>query len=137
MVLGARVNTTRETKKKITDNKIMLLSAYTYSLYQDKMRQTPPELMTLESQMGTNEPATKNSWLKQIFLDFYYVFVFVFLTELFLLFFTLPLAMRLARTRRELFVHLFFAIFFAPAYLFVAVAGRVFKYSYEEDGLIR
>jgi len=117
----------------------MLLSAYSYSLYRDKMRQTPLEFMTPNDQMNKESAAgnSSNSWPYQLFLDFYYVFVLVFITELFLLFFTIPLAMQLARTRGELFAHLFFAIFFAPAYLFVAVAGRVFKYSYAEDGLIR
>jgi hypothetical protein len=102
----------------------MLLTAYAYSLYKDKIRQTPPELYRLESAKPSTDAGTGADPNES---NGYYLYAFMF--ELFCLFFTLPLALRLSRSRGEMVAHLFFAIFLAPFYLFIAVGGQIVRYT--------
>ena len=68
----------------------MLLTAYANSLYKDKIRQTPLELFTDSAVAGNGQPSADAGPNYNLYL---------FMTELFCLFFTLPLALRLSRSR--------------------------------------
>ena len=95
---------------------LLSLTAYKYALYADKNRQTLPELYTEDNQPQT---PPKPNWG---------VFILAVLVELILLFFAIPMALRVAKSRAQLTLHLFFAITATPAYLFVAVAFQTPAY---------
>lgn len=98
----------------------MLLSytAYQYALDKNKTRQMFDASST--ENYDKNEDADgKPNWS---------VFVLAVFVELVLLFFAIPMALRTARSRSQLFLHLFFAITATPAYLFVAVAFQTPAY---------
>lgn len=113
----------------------MLLSAYSYSLYRDKMRQTPPEFFFANTVANTDNNDNNDKKAEDASMALYY-FIAFFVLEVFLLFYTIPLAMKLAQTRGEMIIHLFFAIFAAPAYMFVAVAGRILNYTLFGGGVV-
>lgn len=123
-------------RKKILCLIKMLISAYAYSLYHDKMRQTSPEFFFANQASTNNNDNTTQKQQQEEAAGYFWYFVAAFVIEVFLLFYSIPLAMKLARTRGELTLHLFFAIFATPAYLFVAVAGQLLNYTLFAGGTV-
>lgn len=91
----------------------MLFTAYAYSWYKDKNRQTAPELYD----SNTSEPPSPPM----------YILLMTFVIELIFLYHAIPIAFRVARSRAELLVHMLFVILATPLYLFVHVASQVWK----------
>jgi len=99
----------------------MLFTALAYSWYQDKNRQTLPELFDASQNKNENGEASPPEDVKSAYVRF----ILFFIVEVMLLLYVVPLAFQTARTRTELFVHLFFAIVFTPIYALIAVASQV------------
>jgi len=119
----------------------MLLSTYMYALYKDKNRQTPFEFFkkikskALGSAAATNNatttpgPTTSSesaesqkqaqplSWNNPEDRPFIVAMVIVFIFEFILLYFAIFMAIRASRTKTQLFLHLFCAIFFTLPYI--------------------
>ena len=95
----------------------MLFTALAYSWYQDKNRNTPPELYDKSS-------GSQDQWT----VSQYWTFIFVFICEVILLMYAIPLAMRVARTTQELFGHLILAVIFTPLYVGGAVLIQMYGY---------
>ncbi len=118
----------------------MLLSAYMYALYKDKNRQTPFEFFkkikskALGSAAATNNATTTTpgstttaadsqkqaqplSWDNAEDRPYIVAMVIVFIFEFILLYFAIFMAIRASRTKTQLFLHLFCAIFFTLPYI--------------------
>lgn len=98
----------------------MFFTALTYSWYQDKNRQTPPELFDNHRSVSDDD----NKWTATKF----WTFLIVFICEVILLMYAVPLALRVARTQQELMVHLVLALLFTPVYVAGAVIIQMYGY---------
>jgi hypothetical protein len=119
----------------------MLLSTYMYALYKDKNRQTPFEFFkkikakalsatnsgnnSTTTSPPTTTPAQKEeeaqaqplSWDNAEDRPFIVAMVIVFIFEFVLLYFAILMAIRVSKTKTQLFLHLFAAIFFTLPYI--------------------
>lgn len=99
----------------------MLFTTLSYSWYKDKTRQTPPELFDAFQNKNGDGEASPPEDVKAAYVRM----VMFFIVEVMLLIYVVPIAFQAARTRTELFVHLFFAVVFTPIYALFAVASQI------------
>jgi hypothetical protein len=113
---------------------LLTYTAYRYALEQDKNRDLTPEPFNAEADPNKANSDKANSdqdkdkrpppprWMV------YTVLGLTFLIELAMLYIAVPMAFRIAQSRAQLFLHLFFAITATPAYLFVATVFQTDAY---------